>query len=89
MADVPVVFTRRLTRNKLAAALGNDHDVIKTFENMTLDVQSTLPNAIAGATQDQGSILAAGAFLPPPPNPLLLAPVDTSAQILASQIFGG
>lgn len=42
----PVVKTSGLTRKKLATFL-NSHDLIKTFENMTTDITTTLPDAIA------------------------------------------
>ena len=55
MADRPDVNTRRITRDKLAQFL-NSQELIKAFENISKDVGEVLPDAIADATHDTGSL---------------------------------
>ena len=46
MPERPIVKTRRITRDKLAQFLPS-HELIKAFEDMSSDVSTTIPDAIA------------------------------------------
>lgn len=51
MADnLKTILTRRLTRQQLRTFLGDDHDLIKTFENLFYDVTQTIPDNTSTAT---------------------------------------
>lgn len=64
MADQIVILTRRLSREKLAQFLGNNHELIKAFEQLTQDVSVTLPDAIEALLQqvDELADISANAF---------------------------
>jgi malonyl CoA-acyl carrier protein transacylase len=71
MADSITAKTRRITREQIAAAVGNNPRFIKFMELMTLDVIDTLPtasnaNAVAAEaaqiTADAAAVVAAMAL---------------------------
>lgn len=86
MASIPAVFTRILTRNKLAKVF-EDHETLKAFENLQKDVAQTLPDAIGGVSTDSDSINTVRTFLPH----VTVSNIsnDDAAHLVASQIFGG
>lgn len=84
MASIPSVFTRLLTRNKLATVF-QDHETLKAFENLQKDVAETLPDAIGGMSTDVDSLLAAKSFLPHAVTPN--TPNDDAARLLAAASF--
>ena len=77
MADSIITRTKKLTRDKLRQFLPN-HQAIKTFEDLTHDVVTTLPDAIQAQTDDSSTLALLGVGLP--------KSQVASAQALADQV---
>ena len=67
------VLTQRLTREQIAAVVGNNPRVIKLFENLVSDVTSALPD---GVNANDASILILQQLV----SDLLSAPPDAPPQ---------
>lgn len=85
MADAPIVKSRRITRDKLAAVF-KSHEMIKAFEDLIEDVRVTMPDAVEAVADDADTVLKASSFSRQSPT---MPPVpDAASGILATQIFG-
>lgn len=88
MADTPTIQTRKLTREQIADVVGKNPRAIKLIEALTADVSQTLPDAIAGTTEDAGSLLAADAYRRRAVPALPFAAESDASAVIASQVFG-
>lgn len=62
MANINLL-TRYVTRDKLARLTGNDHEMVKYFENLYQDITSTLPNYSTAIEEIAATALAQGALI--------------------------
>lgn len=84
MADAPIVKSRRVTRDKLAAVF-KSHELIKAFEDLIDDVSVTLPDAVEAEADNADTVLKAASFSrQPAPAPSMN---NDAAGVMSAQLF--
>lgn len=84
MADAPIVKSRRVTRDKLAAIF-KSHELIKAFENLIDDVSVAIPAAVGAEADNADTVLKAASFSrQPAPAPSMN---NDTVDIMAAQLF--
>lgn len=87
MPDRPNTRTQPLSRDEIVQ-FAKTPRAVKFFENLAVDVGTTLPDAIASAPEDEAAVLVGQTFArrDPQPSPVLTM-LESSERVIAQSTF--